>query len=134
MYRASLNENGQWDDITPIHFNSDDYSVAHPALNADGSRLYFASDMEGTLGYSDIYVVDVNADGSLGTPKNLGKSINTEGQDSFPFINANGDLYYSTVGLPGLGGYDIFVAKELDKEVSNGGSVNSVVTNIGKTL
>ena len=132
MFRATIDDDGQWNEITPIHFNSDDYSVAHPTINAEGSRLYFASDMEDSLGESDIYVVDINADGTLGTPRNLGPSINTESQDSFPFVNSNGDLYYATVGLPGLGGYDVFVTKDLDSKMSNSSAENFVVTNMGK--
>lgn len=132
MFRAKLNESGKWDDITPIHFNSSEYSVAHPSVNKEGSRLYFASDMDGSKGESDIYVVDINEDGSLGKPRNLGMSINTEGKDSFPFIHKNGDLYYSTMGFPGLGGYDIFMVQDLDSKVAYDNLENLIVKNIGK--
>lgn len=130
LFRATLNEDGQWDNIVPVHFNSKNYSVAHPTINSEGNRLYFASDMEGTLGASDIYVVDINEDKTLGTPKNLGASINTEGQESFPFINTKGDLYYSTKGLPGLGGYDIVVSRDLDNNVLS--KTTFTVSNIGR--
>ena len=132
MYRATKNMDGEWSDIKPIHFNGDNYSVAHPSINKEGDRLYFASDMDGTIGDSDIFVVDINEDGSLGTPRNLGSGINTEAPDSFPFINTEGDLYYSTSGLPGLGGFDIFVIRGLDDKIADNETINNKVTNIGK--
>ena len=58
--------------------------------------------MPGTTGLSDIFVADLEKDGTLGEPKNLGTAINTEGQETFPYINSKGDLFYSTNGLPGL--------------------------------
>ena len=134
LYRATLSEDGSWDEIHKIHFNSEDYSVAHPALNLTGSKLYFASDMPGTFGQSDIFVVDVNNDGTLGTPENLGSAINTEGQESFPFINTNGDLYFSSNGYPGLGGFDVFKSNELDQKVKAGSNRNFPIENIGKPV
>lgn len=133
LYRATLSDDGNWDNIMPVHFNSADYSVAHPAINLDGTRLYFASDMPGTLGQSDIFYADINSDGSLGDPVNLGETINTEGQESFPFVNTNGDLFYSTNGLPGLGGYDVFVSYDLDKKVSQS-TTKYVSENLGKPI
>ncbi|WP_400077710.1 OmpA family protein [Winogradskyella sp. R77965] len=133
LYRATLSEDGTWDDIHKIHFNSEDYSVAHPTLNVTGTKLYFASDMPDTYGQSDIFVVDVNADGTLGEPENLGTSINTEGQESFPFMNTNGDLYYSSTGFPGLGGLDVFVSEELDQKFI-GSNKNFSIKNIGEPV
>jgi tetratricopeptide (TPR) repeat protein len=77
LFKATLNDDGDWDDIESVHFNGDAYSVAHLTINVQGTKLYFASDMEGTLGLSDIFEVDINDDGSLGDPVNLGS--NTEG-------------------------------------------------------
>jgi len=109
VYKATL-KNGQWTDIVPMPFNSDEYNVAHPALSMDEKKLYFASDMPGTRGKSDIYVVDILGDGSYGTPINLGRTINTSGRENFPFVSNNGTLYFSSDGHPGLGGLDIFMA------------------------
>lgn len=134
LYRATRDGEGEWSNIRSVHFNSKGYSVAHPTVNLDGTRLYFASDMPGTRGESDIYVVNINEDGSLGTPKNLGPSINTEAQESFPFVNTNGDLYYSTKGFPGLGGYDVFVSRKLDIKIKSGTSHSYVVSNLGKPI
>lgn len=127
LFRATLNENGEWDDIVPIHFNSNEYSVAHPTINKQGTKLYFASDMPGTTGLSDIYVVNINEDGTLGTPKNISNKINTQGQESFPFINNKGDLYFSSNGYAGLGGLDIYVIKDFENK-----STNHIPQNIGK--
>lgn len=134
LYRATLSEDGTWDEIHKVHFNSEDYSVAHPALNLTGSRLYFASDMPGTFGQSDIFVVDVNDDGTLGEPENLGPSINTEGQESFPFMDTSGNLFYSTTGFPGLGGLDVFKSEGLDQKVAQGSNRNFPIENIGKPV
>lgn len=134
LYRATLSEDGTWDDIHKIHFNSEDYSVAHPALNLTGSRLYFASDMPGTYGQSDIFVVDVNDDGTLGEPENLGSSINTEGQESFPFVDTSGNLFFSSTGFPGLGGLDVFKSEELDQKVASGSNRSFPIENVGKPV
>ncbi|WP_299112556.1 OmpA family protein [uncultured Winogradskyella sp.] len=134
LYRATLSEDGVWGNIHKIHFNSSDYSVAHPALNLTGSKLYFASDMPGTLGQSDIFVVDVNEDGTLGEPENLGSSINTEAQESFPFVNTDGDLYFSSTGFPGLGGLDVFVSKGADQKIMSGSSRNFPIENVSEPI
>ncbi|WP_165750293.1 OmpA family protein [Cellulophaga sp. Z1A5H] len=107
LYKAILKE-GEWKDIIELPFNGDDYSTAHPALNADESKLYFASDRSGTLGVSDIFYVTINADGSYGTPINLGASVNTESRETFPYISENDILYFASDGHPGLGGLDVF--------------------------
>ena len=116
IYRATLT-NGEWGNIEELPFNSDNYSTAHPALNPDESKLYFASDREGGLGLSDIYEVTINSDGTFGEPKNLGNTVNTEGRETFPFVSAEGNLYFSSDGHPGLGGLDVYVINlnKLDK-------------------
>ncbi|WP_033957148.1 OmpA family protein [Psychroserpens jangbogonensis] len=114
MFKATL-EDDKWTNIEPVHFNSDEYSVAHPTVNLTGTKMYFASDMTGTLGESDIFEVDINPDGTLGEPVNLGASINTEGHETFPFVNSEGDLFFSSNGFTGLGGLDVFVIREFEK-------------------
>ena len=131
LLRAEVKADGTFENLTSIHFNSDDYSVAHPTINAAGTKLYFASDMPGTNGLSDIYIVDINEDGSLGIPKNLGININTEGSETFPFINQNGDLYFSSTGYPGLGGLDIYVIKDFETNYIDSNS-KMAAENIGR--
>lgn len=126
IYRATL-ENGKWGDIESLPFNNDAYSVAHPALSADEKKLYFASDMPGTYGGSDIYVVDIKADGTYGEVLNLGANVNTEGRENFPFISETGTLYYASDGHLGLGGLDVFKIDSNDFE-------NGAVQNLGKPI
>jgi outer membrane protein OmpA-like peptidoglycan-associated protein/tetratricopeptide (TPR) repeat protein len=92
-------------------FNNDEYSVGHPSLSADGKTLFFISDMPGGVGGTDVYSIAVNEDGTYGEPKNLGKTINTEGNEMFPFIHENGTLFFSSNGHVGLGGLDVFAAQ-----------------------
>ncbi|UQD56880.1 OmpA family protein [Flavobacterium sp. K5-23] len=129
IYKASL-ENGKWENITELPFNNDNYSTAHPSLSSDENTLYFASDMPGTLGQSDIFKVKINVDGSFGTPENLGSKINTAGRETFPFVNDENEIYFASDGHPGLGGLDVFMSKiNLDgtlNEIRNlGGDINS---------
>lgn len=109
LYKATLKDS-VWSDPTEVSFNSDSYSVAHPALSADEKTLYFASDMPGTLGQSDLWKVSISGD-SFGTPVNLGPTINTEGKETFPFVTDENELYFATDGHPGLGGLDIFASR-----------------------
>jgi outer membrane protein OmpA-like peptidoglycan-associated protein/tetratricopeptide (TPR) repeat protein len=108
LFKATLTDN-KWGNITELPFNSDQYSTAHPALSPDEKTLYFASDMPGTYGQSDLFKVTVNKDGSFGKPENLGPAINTEGRETFPFISEENELYFASDGRPGLGGLDVFV-------------------------
>lgn len=110
LYKASL-INEKWTNIKELPFNSNEYSCAHPALSIDEKVLYFASDMPGGFGQSDLYTVTINEDGSFGMSKNLGSTINTEGRETFPFISGDNELYFSSDGQPGLGGLDIFLTK-----------------------
>ena len=108
LYKASKNDQGEWTNIQELPFNSDQYSVAHPAISLDEKRLYFSSDMPGTNGMSDLWYVDILEDNTYGKPTNLGTTVNTEARESFPFISDQGNLYFSSDGHAGLGGYDIF--------------------------
>ncbi len=103
----SIKLNGEWVEPTELPFNSDDYSTGHPALSPDGKLLYFVSDMPGSIGESDIFVVDILEDSSYSTPRNLGPEINTEMKEMFPFVTEK-KLYFSSDGHVGLGGLDVF--------------------------
>lgn len=131
LYKATLNKEGDnWENVIALPFNSDDYSVAHPALSLDEKTLYFASDMPGALGQSDLFKVAIHQDGTYGTPENLGSAINTEGRETFPFISNDNELYFASDGRPGLGGLDVYVAKiEKDNSITDiqnvGAPINS---------
>ncbi|MBT0608349.1 OmpA family protein [Aequorivita echinoideorum] len=125
IYKATKTGENTWSNIVALPFNSKEYSIAHPALSLDEKRLYFSSDMPGTEGMSDLWYVDILGNDSYGEPVNLGPDINTEGKESFPFISDKNNLYFSTDGRSGLGGYDIFVTP-LDKDGKPG-----EITNLG---
>ncbi|GAB4046907.1 OmpA family protein [Spirosoma litoris] len=132
---SSVNKNGKWVDIQEVPFNSSEYSVGHPAFSADNTKMYFASDMPGGYGGTDIYVVEFN-NGQWGTPVNMGKEINTEGNEMFPYATEGDDLYFSSDGHEGLGGLDVFVAELKDgiayKGVQNvGAPINSEKDDFG---
>jgi outer membrane protein OmpA-like peptidoglycan-associated protein/tetratricopeptide (TPR) repeat protein len=116
-----------WGNITALPFNSKEYSCANPSLSRDGKTLYFSSNMPNGLGGNDIWKVAVNQDGSFGTPENLGSKVNTEGNESFPFIaDDNKTLYFSSNGRQGLGGLDVFEIDLTSGEATNMGKpINS---------
>lgn len=128
IYKAKL-MNGQWKDIVALPFTSAEYEVTHPALSPDNSTLYFSSDMDGGYGESDLYMVSINEDGSFGEPQNLGADINTEGRESFPFVDADGNLFFSSDGHLGLGGLDVYYSNNVSgmmaPPVNLGAPINS---------
>jgi len=111
IYKGTLESDGKWGNITELPFDSNNYSTAHPALSPDEKTLYFASDMPGTVGQSDIYKVSINPSGGYGTPENLGKPINTEGKETFPFVTSEKEIYFASDGHPGLGGLDVYMGQ-----------------------
>jgi len=117
-----------WQNIEELSFNSDAYSVAHPILSSDEKTMYFASDMPGSLGESDLFMVEINDDGSFGKPINLGNTINTEARETFPFLSSEKILYFSSDGHPGLGGLDVFGTKIAD------GKLDGAILNLGEPI
>lgn len=99
----------EWVNVKPINLNSSEYDIAHPSLSKDGNKLYFVSDMPGSLGATDLYVSERNGS-NWGAPVNLGKDVNTKGREMFPYIADDNTLYYASDGLTGLGGLDIYSA------------------------
>ncbi len=77
IFKATKNKDDEWGNIVELPFNNKNYSVSHPALNNDETRIYFASDMPGTYGKSDLWYADILEDDKYGDPVNLGESINT---------------------------------------------------------
>lgn len=135
LYKANQ-EDGKWVNVQELPFNSNEYSVAHPTLSVDEKTLYFASDMPGTKGLSDLFSATINTDGTYGTPENLGFPINTASRETFPFISNDNKLYFASDGHPGLGGLDIFVSDVTAinnyKEIQNvGAPVNSSKDDFG---
>ncbi len=117
LYTAVQNDNdsinSDWTNVQELPFNSDDYSVGHPTLSANGEKLYFVSDMPGSIGATDIFVVDILGDNTYSAPKNLGSKINTSGREMFPFITED-KLYFASDGHLGIGGLDVFESNTVD--------------------
>jgi outer membrane protein OmpA-like peptidoglycan-associated protein/tetratricopeptide (TPR) repeat protein len=123
----SVYKNGEWSSPEIIKIEAHDQSrIAHPALSPDEKYLYFASDMKGTFGVSDIFKIKINGDGTYGKPENLGSKINTEGRESYPFVTKDNKLLFASDGQPGFGGFDIFVL-DLDNP-------NALPINIGNEI
>ena len=123
LYKAT-NENGQWVNSMPLPFNNKSYDVRNPSISKDGKTLYFSSNMPGGFGGEDIWKVTVDGD-NYGTPENLGAKINTEANESFPFITDDSVLFFSSNGKTGFGGLDVF---KIDL------NENSEVINVGEPV
>lgn len=111
VYYAESAGEDKWNELQGLPFNSDEYSVAHPALTPDDEKLYFASDMPGGYGGMDIYVSE-KENGRWGPPRNLGPEINTEGNEVFPYVDESNRLYFSSDGQIGLGGLDVYFTED----------------------
>ena len=105
----SHREKGDWSQPEPFEYNGTEYSVMHASYSPDGKTLYFASDMPGGRGGGDLYRCDLEK-GEWSLPLNPGTAIHTEANEVFPFIQANGKLYFSSNRDGGMGGLDLFVA------------------------
>lgn len=102
---------GKWSNPEPFAHNNNAYSVGHPCLSPDGKSMYFSSDMPGGVGGTDIYKSTKNSIGAWDFPQNLGNTINTEGDETFPYyIGTSQILLFSSNGRFGLGGLDVFVS------------------------
>lgn len=103
----------EWRGAEPFTLNNAETSTGHPALSQDGHALFFVSDMPGGHGGTDIYMCK-DQGGQWTEPVNLGPVVNTMGNEAFPFVGADGTLYFASTGLPGLGGFDVFAAQRGD--------------------
>jgi hypothetical protein len=115
IYQAAIsNENnklGDWTEKTePLTFCNDSSNYSHPALSADGESMIFASDRKGSYGGMDLFITKKEGE-SWSAPQSMGNEINTNGNETFPFLDLSNNLFFSSNGLPGLGGYDIFMCK-----------------------
>ncbi|MFN3969129.1 OmpA family protein [Flavobacterium sp.] len=125
IYKATKVD-GKWTNVEALPFNSTSYSATNPSLSKDGKTLYFASNMPGGLGESDIWKVTVEANG-YGKPQNLGTNVNTANKENFPFITEDNTLYFASLGRQGLGGFDVYKTNlnGSDQAINLGKPVNS---------
>jgi outer membrane protein OmpA-like peptidoglycan-associated protein len=123
IYSANIN-GSSLSRVRNLPFNNDEYSVMHPTLSKDGTRLYFSSNMPDGLGGYDLYYVDIDGNGRYSEPVNLGPGINTEGNEVFPFIFREDVLFFASNAHPGLGGLDVYMTVDL-------GTENQQVLNMG---
>lgn len=113
LYKVFLEEdsNGNWINEMELSISSDTYSIEDPHVSNDGTELFFSSNMPGTYGGYDLYVAQINDDGTLEEPMNLGPKINTRFDDKFPHLSKDGKkLFFSSKGHDAIGGFDIFVS------------------------
>ena len=117
------------DEIKPFRYNNDEYSTGHPALNAAGTLLIFASDMPGGQGGVDLYYsTRASLKDEWSKPVNMGNKVNTEGDELFPTIYQDSTLFFASTGHPGLGGLDIF------QVAIKGSEVNGIPVNLGAPI
>lgn len=133
-----VSRNGEnWGELNDLPFNSSGYSTCHPAISADGDMLVFASDRPGGFGGMDLYI-SRRIDEKWTQPVNLGDTINTAGNDLFPYLDKHNNLYFASDMHIGIGGLDIFEARydgTTWKQPSNLGSpVNSAKDDFGITF
>ena len=117
IYKATKSGD-EWKNVEALSINDENHSIKNPSVSKDGKTLYFASDMPGGQGGFDIYKAPINNDGQVGEPVNLGKEVNTGGQEMFPYSSHDNTLYFSSNGHLGLGGLDVFFISENNGKMS----------------
>lgn len=125
IYRSKW-VNNEWTEAEELPMNSENYSTGHPAISPDGKKMYFVSDRPGGFGETDIYVVDILENGGFSEPENLGRTVNTDAKEMFPFVT-EGTLYFSSNRPMGLGGLDVYRS-----DVSN--RIFGVAVNLGEPV
>ncbi len=115
IYQANFSSRGKnsgsWQEAaTPLNFCSDNSTYTHPTISTDGSMLIFASNKTGSLGGMDLFITRKRGE-QWSTPENLGNLINTKSNELYPSLDSANNLFFSSDGHPGYGGYDIFVCR-----------------------
>lgn len=132
--QSAESDGESWYKTDKFPFNSLSYACAHPSVSKDGQQLYFSSNMPGGFGGMDIYVCNLIKGSEWSQPKNLGAKINSKGDELFPFIDIENQLFFASNGKGGLGGLDIFYRKLSDSNsavVNPGAPINSSYDDFG---
>ncbi len=122
IYKANLDLNSKyyWANINELEFNNDSYSVETPFIGSEANKIYFSSNMPGGFGGFDIYEATLNEKGEIVNAKNLGAEINSDKDEKYPFVSENGKhFYFSSNGLGGFGGYDVYRTSVINGEYAN---------------
>jgi peptidoglycan-associated lipoprotein len=131
LYTSQLT-GSEWSEPEALPFSTDSFNCGQPSLTKDGSTLYFSSDMPGSIGGKDIWMVTKSGRGKTwGDPINLGPVINTEDDDMFPTITDDGTLYFASNGHVGLGGTDIYMSKGSGTDWSDPVNMKSPINSHG---
>ncbi len=109
LYISRLGNDG-WTEPARLALSDSTAWDGTPAFSNDGKTLYFASNRNGGAGGIDLYRTNMDASGRFSRPVNMGRDINTPGDDMFPYVGPDNKLYFASDGHPGLGKLDIFVA------------------------
>ncbi|MEK7719865.1 MAG: OmpA family protein [Bacteroidota bacterium] len=122
---------GSWSRPVKLAIGSDSLLAAHPSVSRDGTKIYFVSNRPGGFGGNDIWIAEKVGESKWGEARNLGPKINTAGNEMFPFIRDNGELYFSSDSHVGLGGLDIFKATPLEKDGWKVGNMGVPINSTG---
>ena len=136
LYMSRL-RNGKWTEPRMLNINNINAWDSSPSFSRDGKTLYFASNRPGGHGGTDIYSARRSSRGRFSKVKNLGTTINTAGNEMFPYVSDDGHMYFSSDGHPGFGGLDLFYARRSNGQTSienMGEPVNSIGDDFGLYL
>ena len=111
LFRADVTESGAWVNLEMMDFNGPKHSTGHPALNSDDSQLFFVADGPLSTGKTDIFMVELNEDGSYGKPMNLGAKINSEEREVFPYVDEKSVLYFASDANSSEDNLDVYASR-----------------------
>lgn len=136
LYKAQIKGSKEWTDIVKLPFSMSEYNYKQPCLNQSQDKLFFVSDQKDSYGGTDIYYVSVNSDlTSFGNVVHLNYYVNSPKDEIFPIVYNDEKLYFSSNGMNGLGGFDLYsidIVNEKFENISNlGEPINSVSDDFG---
>jgi peptidoglycan-associated lipoprotein len=134
---VSYNRRNRWSNPEILNISDPEAWDSTPAFSTNGRTIYFASNRRGGYGGTDLYSATIDRNGRFGRVKNMGKAINTAGNEMYPFVSEDGKLYFASDGHPGLGMLDLFVAEREGGEIkvkNLGPPVNSSYDDFGMSL